>query len=65
MGFYSFDCGDNKHTCTAWDGNGVHIKSMDGKNIPNHNLVGDCPKNITTCEYRVKNTLSKKLKGVK
>lgn len=55
------DCGDEKHTCTAWDGKGTNLSSEcyvdeNGQNntrtIPNHNLVEKCPP-VNKCEYRM------------
>jgi len=48
MGYCCGDCGDDEHTCTAWDGKGFPKVGLE----PNHNLVKSCPEDITKCEYR-------------
>jgi hypothetical protein len=42
------DCKDSEHTCLAWDGKGRC--TTDGYK-PNHNLVEECPEDVTSCEY--------------
>ncbi len=56
MGFCSYDCKDSEYTCTAWDGTG---RNKIDNITPNHNLVKECPKDITKCEYRKKKIASK------
>lgn len=57
MGYYCADCGDTEHSCTAWDGKG---ESISPGNLPNHNLIKECPQDITKCEYRLKKMKSGK-----
>ena len=42
MGFCAYDCGDEEHTCTAWDGKGTIT----------HNLQPECPADIAHCPWR-------------
>ena len=58
MSFNCGDCGDDMHACMAWDG---HSSSWEGEG-PNHNLVKECPTDITKYPYRLKKTKSKELK---
>lgn len=57
MGYCCADCGDENHTCTAWDGKGD--PGGIGRIPPNHNLVETCPTDIKKCPYRHKKIPSK------
>lgn len=64
MGYCAYDCGDSEHTCTVWDGKGHSLRFVNGEQLPNNNLA-ECPKDITTCDYRKKKVPSQSMKGGK
>jgi hypothetical protein len=53
IGYCAWDCGDENHTCTAWDGTGYSLIATGTEMKPNHNLAENCPP-ITKCQYRMK-----------